>query len=52
MVDVAALEAALFGSSTINRRDDGNPSVEFMYRGRRIVVRSDGWVQVYEADEP
>lgn len=30
---------------------DSNVSVEFMYRDRRVVVRSDGWVQLYEPDD-
>lgn len=52
VVDVPALEAALFGSSTVGRSSTGFRSVEFMYRGHRIVIRSDAWIQVYSAEEP
>ncbi len=51
VVDVSALESAFFGSQTIDGSGDGHLSVEFMYRGHRILVRSDGWVQVYEVAE-
>ncbi|MFC7137965.1 HalOD1 output domain-containing protein [Halobaculum litoreum] len=52
VVDTAALEAAFFGNHANDRSHDPNSSTEFMYRGYRVVVRSDGWVQVYErADE-
>lgn len=51
ILDVAALEAAFFGSTTIGRHDDSFRSVEFMYRGHRVVVRSDAWVQVYRPVE-
>lgn len=52
VVDVPALEAALFGSSTVGQSSTGLRSVEFMYRGHRIVIRSDAWIQVYSAVEP
>lgn len=51
VVDVAALENAFFGSPNIDGSGDGHLSVEFMYRGHRVLVRSDGWVQVYEPAE-
>lgn len=51
VVDTAALEDAFFGNHTNGRSHDPNSSTEFMYRDYRIVVRSDGWVQVYERDE-
>lgn len=47
VLDVAALEEAFFGSSIAVERSDDLRTVEFMYRGHRIVVRSDAWVQVY-----
>lgn len=47
VLDVAALEDAFFGSSIASRRDEDLRSVEFMYRGHRVVVRSDAWVQIY-----
>lgn len=46
VVDTAALEAALFGSESKVRTSQG--STEFMYRGYRVVVRTDGWVLVTE----
>lgn len=51
ILDVAALEEAFFGSDNIGQRSDNFRSVEFMYRGHRIVVRSDAWVQVYRSAE-
>ncbi len=48
VVDTAALEAAFFGNHGNGRSHDPNSSTEFMYRDYRVVVRSDGWVQVYE----
>lgn len=45
VVDTAALETALFGSKTGIRAS--HCSTEFMYRGYRIVVLTDGWVQVH-----
>lgn len=51
VLDVAALEAALFGSDTVGQSSTGHRSVEFMYRGHRVVVRSDAWVQVYDPRE-
>lgn len=50
-LDVAALEAAFFGATTIADGGDNFRSVEFMYRGHRIVVRSDAWIQVYRPVE-
>lgn len=52
VVDVAALEAAFFGPSTNKVSDHEHRLAEFMYRGHRIVVRSDAWVQVYAGVEP
>lgn len=51
VVDTAALELAFFGSEENHRVHDSNASTEFMYRGYRIVVQSDGWVHVYEQTE-
>ncbi|MFC7098876.1 HalOD1 output domain-containing protein [Halobaculum marinum] len=48
VVDTASLEAAFFGNHDNRRSHDPNSSTEFMYRDYRVVVRSDGWVQVYE----
>lgn len=50
IVDVAALEEAFFGSPTLAPSNDTFRSVEFMYRGHRIVVRSDAWIQVYRRE--
>lgn len=52
VLDVAALEAAFFGSDTVGQSSSGHHSVEFMYRSHRVVVRSDAWVQVYDPKEP
>lgn len=51
VLDVVALEESLFGSSTIGRADGNSRSVEFLYRDHRVVIRSDAWVQVYDAAE-
>lgn len=49
VIDTTALEGALFGSETGART--GDSTTEFMYRGYRIVVRTDGWVLVSEPVE-
>lgn len=49
VIDVAALEAAFFGPATNERADHVHRLAEFMYRGHRVVVRSDAWVQVFSA---
>lgn len=51
VIDTAALEAAFFGNHANSRAHDPNSSTEFMYRDYRIVVRSDGWVQVFGPSE-
>lgn len=48
VVDTAALEAAFFGSDETSRTGDYDSTTEFMYRDHRVVVRSDGWVLVYD----
>lgn len=48
VVDISALEAAFFGNHDGDRVHDPNSSTEFMYRDYRVVVKSDGWVHVYE----
>lgn len=48
VLDTAALEAAFFSSGDPRYLYDADVSTEFMYRDYRIVVRSDGWVLVYE----
>ena len=47
VVDTAALERAYFGPDHDSRVHDPHSSTEFMYRGHRIEVQSDGWVVVY-----
>lgn len=47
VVDTAALEAAFFRNDGPSAAGTDVCSTEFMYRGFRIVVRSDGWVFVY-----
>lgn len=51
-VDTVELEAGLFGSEVGQDVGPDAGSVEFMYRGFRVVVRRDGWVLVYEPVEP
>lgn len=51
VVDTAALEAAFFGPDGPAGDGDDVVSTEFMFRGFRIVVGSDGWVFVYERSE-
>lgn len=48
VLDTAALEAAFFTPGDKNRTHDEGVTTEFMYRGYRTVVRSDGWVLVYD----
>lgn len=48
VVDTAALEAAFSGGGAGPDFEGRHCSTEFMYRGHRVVVRSDGWVQVHD----
>jgi len=52
VLDVDALETAFVGSDSSTHTGDGFRAVEFVYRGHRIVVRSDGRVQVFETADP
>jgi len=45
-VDIAAVKDALFGSTPTDARGMTDANVTFHYRGYRITVRGDGWVQV------
>lgn len=45
-VDIAAVKDALFGSELTDMRGMTSASLEFTYRGHRITIRGDGWVQV------
>lgn len=47
-VDAAGIENAFFGSNTDESARNGAGSVEFRYTKYLIIVRSDGWIQVYE----
>lgn len=47
-VDIVAVNDALFGPFENGRRDVTGGSIDFEYRGYRITVRGDGWVQVAE----
>lgn len=47
VVDTAALEAAFFSGGTDSSTDEPRSLTEFMFRGFRVLVRSDGWVLVY-----
>lgn len=51
VVDTAALEAAYVGPGGDTHTNDPSLFTEFLYRGFRVVVRSDGWVLVYRRDE-
>jgi hypothetical protein len=48
VVDTAAVENGFFGPRVAGERRDSVGTVEFEYRGFRVTVRSDGWVQVAE----
>ncbi|MFC7202508.1 HalOD1 output domain-containing protein [Haloferax namakaokahaiae] len=48
-VDVPAIEAAFFGPDVTNGSRQGVGNVEFQYTDYLVKVRSDGWIQVYEA---
>lgn len=50
-VDTAALEAAHSGSERRGQARESTASTEFVYRGFRVVVQSDGWVRLYERVE-
>lgn len=47
VVDTAALEEAFFSGGTEPNTDEPQSLTEFMFRGFRVLVRSDGWVLVY-----
>jgi hypothetical protein len=51
IVDVAAIEDALFGPETPTDSRPGTGSVEFRYTDYLVTIGSDGWIQVYEAIE-
>lgn len=52
VVDVAAVETALFGDGERARRDSDVGAVEFGYEELHVTIQSDGWVRVYERTEP
>ena len=49
--DTVELEATLFGGEGDEDVGPDEGSVEFMYRGYRVVVRRDGWVLVHAREE-
>jgi hypothetical protein len=49
VVDIEALSQSFSGTSS--GTGDGALSVEFTYRGYRVVVRDDAWVQVYSQEK-
>jgi hypothetical protein len=51
VVDITAVKDALFGVSLGAKRNGSGGSFDFEYRGFRITVRGDGWVQVAEPTE-
>lgn len=50
-VDVPAIEDAFFGPDVANESRQGTGTVEFRYTDYLVKVRSDGWIQVFEATE-
>lgn len=46
VVDIAAVHDALFGAKLMDERSVTEGSLDFEYRGFRITIRGDGWVQV------
>lgn len=52
VVDVAAIDYALFGANNLTHGGESRGCIAFDYRGHRIVVWADGWVHVADpADE-
>lgn len=51
VVDTTAIEDGFFGREVAGERRDTVGGVHFQYRGFRVTVRSDGWVQVAEPVE-
>ena len=51
IVDAPAIENAFFGSDVSGESRQRVGSVEFQYTDYLVTVRSDGWIQVYEATE-
>ncbi|WP_255151564.1 HalOD1 output domain-containing protein [Halorarius halobius] len=51
VVDIAAVNDALFGTKLTDTKGVTGGSLDFEYRGFRITVRGDGWVQVAEPTE-
>lgn len=47
-VDITAVKDALFGARLLDERGVAGGSLDFEYRGFRITLRGDGWVQVAE----
>ena len=48
VVDVPAIENALFNTGSNGDTPPGTGTVEFHYAEYLVKVRSDGWIQVYE----
>jgi len=51
VVDASAIEASFFGQEAAGESRDSSGTVQFEYRGFRVTVRSDGWVQVAKPAE-
>ncbi|WP_458205251.1 HalOD1 output domain-containing protein [Haladaptatus sp. NG-SE-30] len=47
-VDVTALEDAFFGPYVEGHSRDSVSTAEFEYGDYRVVIKSDGWISVYE----
>lgn len=46
VVNTSAIGDSFFGPMVSGERRDSVGTVHFLYRGHRVTVRSDGWVQV------
>ena len=52
VVNVPAIEDALLRPETQTESRQGTGTIKFRYTDYLVKVRSDGWIQVYEATEP
>lgn len=50
-VDVPAIKDAFFGPENDTNPSQSVGSVRFHYVGYLVTIESDGWIQVYEADD-
>ena len=52
VADVAAIEEMFFGPDIPETARQGIETVEFYFADYLVVVRSDGWIQVYDTNTP